>query len=276
MPNDLDSGARLRAQYNASGGVHQTFSAKVTDYLASRPDYPAALFEQLRRLCGLAPGAVVADIGAGTGLLTKDLLAQAWLAIAVEPNDEMRAAADSLLGLNPSYRSINGSAEASGLADHSVDLITATQAFHWFDLAATAREFRRVLQPGAMVALIWNDRVLDDPLNLALDQLLDRFGGSKRAALVAHEQGRDVALFFGGEPLHRLQLPHQHRLSGDALLSLVFSRSYMPARDSVPGEAVSKAIGNIVRAHADNGSVSMRYRTDVLVGVPVESALAAS
>ena len=68
-----DTGAQLRALYQPEGGVGAIFSPKVADYVASRPDYPAALFDALREACSLHPGAVVADIGAGTGLLTQGL-----------------------------------------------------------------------------------------------------------------------------------------------------------------------------------------------------------
>ena len=69
MPSTCDTGAQLRALYEPQGGTGQIFSSKVSEYIASRPDYPAALFDALRTECNLHPGAMVADVGAGTGLL---------------------------------------------------------------------------------------------------------------------------------------------------------------------------------------------------------------
>jgi 2-polyprenyl-3-methyl-5-hydroxy-6-metoxy-1,4-benzoquinol methylase len=112
-----DTGAQLRSLYEPQGGTGQIFSAKVSDYVASRPDYPAGLFDALRAECHLQAGAVIADIGAGTGLLTQGLLERGYAVTAVEPSDSMRAAADKTLGHFPAYSSASGSAHrCSGLS----------------------------------------------------------------------------------------------------------------------------------------------------------------
>ncbi len=107
-----DTGTHVRFLYKTTGGVADIFSGKVADYIASRPDYPPLLFDALTDICKLAANATVADIGAGTGLLTRGLLARGYHVIAVEPNDSMRKAANHLLGSNSKYSSVNGSAEA--------------------------------------------------------------------------------------------------------------------------------------------------------------------
>jgi hypothetical protein len=96
--------------------------------------------------------------------------------------------------------------------------------------------------------------------------VLDEFGGSKRKTLVAHEQAREVTPFFGGAPAHRRTFPHQHQLSLAGLKSLVFSRSYMPARESPAGAKVSRAIESIVAAIGDHQGVAMRYQTELILG----------
>jgi 2-polyprenyl-3-methyl-5-hydroxy-6-metoxy-1,4-benzoquinol methylase len=83
----------LHRYYATTGGATNVFSTKVADYIASRPDYPAALFDELATRCDLNPQSHVADVGAGTGLLTRDLLARGYRVTAVEPNREMRAPA---------------------------------------------------------------------------------------------------------------------------------------------------------------------------------------
>lgn len=266
-----DTGAALRAQH--AGGTGAIFGAKVRDYQAARPDYPAALFEALaEELLPARPR--VADIGAGTGLLTAGLLARGWAVHAVEPNDEMRAAADAWLGAHPGYRSSPGRAEALPLADGSIDLLCAAQAFHWFEIEAARAEALRVLKkPGGKVALIWNDRVPDAPLHRALDALFAEFGGAKRAALLAHEERHEVPRFFGGAAAAReLSWPHEHRLDADGLAALVFSRSYMPARDSAAGSAVSAALAPLFARFAaaqGDGRVAVPYRTVAIIGRPV-------
>ncbi len=268
MLQPTDQGAELRALYAPQGGVRAIFSAKVNDYVASRPDYPAALFDTLREHAALQAGSLVADVGAGTGLLTHGLLQRGCRVIAVEPNPAMRAAADHWLGAMPGYRSAEGSAEHLPLADRSVDLITAAQAFHWFEVDAARTECLRVLRQDGQVALIWNDRRGNDPLHGALDVVFNQFGGTKRAALVAHEERLQVPRFFGSTTAREFTCPHEHQLDAAALASLVFSRSYMPARASEAGLAVEDSLRGVFERFAVDGSVAVRYTTVAMVGRP--------
>lgn len=263
-----DTGRALRALYAPDGGVGAIFTGKVADYVASRPGYPAPLFELLRAACPPTAGAVVADIGAGTGLLTQGLLAAGYRVVAVEPNADMRRAADSRLGARPGYRSADGSAEAQPFDDGSLDLITAAQAFHWFDVERARNECLRVLRPHGQVALIWNDRVLADPLHAALDDVFAAYGGERRGALVAHEERRDVPRFFGAGRSAEHAWANEHLLDEGGLLALVFSRSYMPARESAAGREAAQRVGAIFRQFAAEGVLAVRYVTVAIVGRP--------
>jgi SAM-dependent methyltransferase len=258
----------LHKHYEAQGGVTAVFSSKVADYVASRPDYPAALFHELATYCRLPDGAHIADIGAGTGLLTRDLLACGYRVTAIEPNPEMREACDHLLGHLSGYRSESGTAESMSLDDLSVDLITAATAFHWFKINESRSECLRVLKPRANVALIWNDRVLTDPLHVALGEVFAQFGGAKRDALVAHQERQGVPSFFGDTTAHEFVCAHTHDLSCDGLLSLVFSRSYMPLRDTDVGQLASDSVRRVFDRFAVNGCVGVRYNTVAYIGRP--------
>jgi SAM-dependent methyltransferase len=264
----IDTGAQLRSLYQPEGGVTQIFSSKVTDYVASRPDYPAALFEALRVQCHLQPGATVVDVGAGTGLLTRGLLELGCQVWAIEPNAAMRRAADQDLASWPAYRSAPGTAESLPMADSSADLITAAQAFHWFDVDRARAEFLRVLRPQGQVALIWNDRVASDPLHLTLGEILDQHGGAKRGALVKHEERGDLPKFFGDHLTAELSWPHEHCLSEAGLLSLAFSRSYMPERDSATGRQACEQLRQLYRRFASDGKLIVRYNTVAIIGRP--------
>ena len=137
------------------------FSSRVDNYVKYRPSYPPEVVELLAAECGLTPGALVADIGAGTGLLAELFLQNGYRVLGVEPNREMRQAGERLLGDYPHFTSIDGTAEVTTLADKSVDIITAGQAFHWFDREKARAEFARILRPGGWVALVWNERRVD-------------------------------------------------------------------------------------------------------------------
>jgi SAM-dependent methyltransferase len=268
MTDEQDTGAALRSLYAPDGGVRTIFSARVADYIASRPDYPDALFDALGDRCTLRPEAMVADVGAGTGLLTRGLLARGYRAVAVEPNPAMRAACDRICGAVDGYRSVEGCAESIPLPSSSIDLVTAAQAFHWFEVEAARAECLRVLAPHGKVALIWNDRVSADPLHMALDEVFVEFGGEKRTALLAHEDRTDVPRFFGATRAEELSWPHVHRLDVEALLCLAFSRSYMPERQSPAGQEVAHRLRRIHDRFRDSGRVTVRYRTVAILGRP--------
>ena len=266
---DEGSGRHLRGLYAGKGGVETVFDDKVADYVASRPDYPSAFLDALRRECRLGPDSTIADVAAGTGLLTRDLLRLGCQVVAVEPNDAMRAAADHLLGHCANYRSVNGRAERMPLADASIGLVTAAHAFHWFEVEAARAECLRVLTPEGMVALVWNDRLVSDPLQQALNPILDEFGGEKRRALVAAEDRGDVAAFFGAAlPMPR-HWPHAHLIDEAGLMSLVFSRSYMPDRRSARGLAAVAALRRLHARFASTEGLVMRYATVAWIGRPV-------
>ncbi len=252
----------LGAAYAASGGVTSVFSSKVNDYVRARPAYPAALFDALGSAAALHPASHIADLGAGTGLLTRGLIERGWQVSAVEPNAQMRAAADALLSESPRYRSVDGSAEATGLAAGSIDLVTAAQAFHWFDPQRARAECLRILRPGASAAIIWNDRVATHPLNRALDQVFTRWGGPQRVAQQAARQGRSaLAVFFGKASPPSIELAHAHALDLGGLKSLVYSRSYMPRPDSAAGAQIDVHLAAVFSDHAHHGTVEVRYRT---------------
>ena len=102
--------------------------------------------------------AVVADVGSRTGLLSRVFLDAGHPVVGVEPNAAMRAAAEADLAVYPGFTSVEGRAEASTLADGSVQLVIAGQAFHWFEPAAAALEFRRIAASPGWAAMVWNDR----------------------------------------------------------------------------------------------------------------------
>jgi SAM-dependent methyltransferase len=257
------SGERLRAAH--AGDVPAVFSAKVADYDASRPDYPGALFDALPK----APAAV-ADVGSGTGLFTRGLLGRGYEVHAVEPSAEMRARAEAQFADEPRFHSVAGSAEATTLPEAAVQLVTAAQAFHWFDAQRARAECLRVLKPDGEVVLVWNDRVLTDPVHVALDEVFAEFGGEKRNALVAHEASRSHApAFFNGAPVRELGFDHRQHLDAAGLIALVCSRSYMPARSSAAGAEVAARVQQVFDTHAGGGTaITLRYRTVTLIGRP--------
>lgn len=264
-----DHPSRLHQAWADHGGVTAVFSPKVQDYGRSRPDYPPAVFAHLGQWLAGQPVApedrVLADVGAGTGLFTAGLLPLAGRVWAVEPNQAMRAAADAQLGSHPAYRSTPGSAEATGLADASVHLVTAAQTAHWWDRARARVECRRVLAPGGCVALMWNLRLASDPLHQALDQVFARFGGARREAM-QEDRIEDLAPAFFPGPCSAHTWPLAHELDEAGLQALAFSRSFMPPRDTAEGRAAEQALSALFASAAESGRLSVRYTTHAWIG----------
>ncbi len=124
------------------------FSGRVENYLRYRPRYPREIIPFLQREIGLESSWRVADIGSGTGFLAERFVELGCEVTGVEPNGAMREAGDTYLCGRGDFRSVEGTAESTGLPGASVDLVSAGQAFHWFEPVRTREEFRRILRPG--------------------------------------------------------------------------------------------------------------------------------
>ena len=123
------------------------FSDRVENYVRYRPTYPEDVLEVLRQETGLKSSDIIADIGSGTGISAERFLRSGNEVFGVEPNLEMRRAAESQLQRYAKFHSVVGTAEATTLPNHCVDYVVAAQAFHWFDQAKAKQEFVRILRP---------------------------------------------------------------------------------------------------------------------------------
>ncbi len=245
----------------------QRFSNRVENYIKYRPGYPPAILELFRAKCGLGPAATVADIGSGTGILTRMLLASGNRIFGVEPNREMREAGEHLLAGYPDFTSVAGTAEATTLPDGSIDLITAGQAFHWFDRPKARVEFQRLLKPGGWVALLWNDRNISDrPFFRAYEELLLTYGTDY--ALVNHKNvdARLLGEFFGPGGYGSASYPNDQTFDFTGLQGRLLSSSYAPdERDPRHGPMLT-ALQTLFNACQTNGTVTFDYDTTVFYG----------
>ena len=135
------------------------FTGRADVYAKARPGYAPELIDKLCGWAGLGCNSTVADIGAGTGIFSAQLATTGARVIAVEPNDDMRTHAELRFDGADNVIVQGGTAEGTGIEAGSVDLVTAAQAFHWFDGEVFREECLRILRGGAPVALVWNMRV---------------------------------------------------------------------------------------------------------------------
>jgi SAM-dependent methyltransferase len=245
----------------------QRFSNRVADYVRYRPGYPAALLDLLRTECGLATNHVIADLGSGTGLLTKLFLENGHRVFGVEPNQEMRQAGEEFLQSFPKFTSVAGSAEATALGDASVDFVTAGQAFHWFDPQAARREFLRILKSNGWVVITWNDRRMEEAqLTREYENLLERFGIDYKRVKDAYPESEDIRGFFAAGVFSARDLPNQQILDWEGFRGRLRSSSFAPTEGHPNYAPMMAELERIFRAHERNGSVCMEYFTRVYFG----------
>jgi SAM-dependent methyltransferase len=242
------------------------FSDRVRNYVRYRPGYPPPVLDVLRAATGLAPAHVVADVGSGTGISARLFVDAGNTVHAVEPNAEMRAAAESLLGADPRFRSVDGAAEATTLPDASVDYVVAAQAFHWFDAPAVGREWRRILRPGGWMVLLWNARKTDTtPFLREYEALLHAHGTDY--ASVNHENvtARTIGGVLG-EGFGRRDVPNAQVFDWDGLKGRLLSSSYAPNEGHPRHAPMMDALERLFRAHAEDGRVRLEYDTQIYWG----------
>jgi SAM-dependent methyltransferase len=179
----------------------------------------------------------------------------------------MRGAANAYLAGYARFHSVEGTAEATTLADHSVGFVTAGQAFHWFEPTATRREFVRILRPGGWVVLVWNERKRDgSAFARAYEALVRRFG-TDYAKVVHRENASLVGPFFAGERgFQKRTFDHVHTLDFDGLRGRLASSSYIPRPGHDAYDAMIAELRTAFDAHQVEGRVRMEYDTDVYFG----------
>lgn len=235
------------------------FQQGAAAYERGRPGYPPAavrwLVEQLR----LGAGRTVLDVGAGTGKLTRELVASGADVVAIEPVPAMRALLEQMV---PAARALDGTAEALPAEDESVHAIVAASAFHWFDGPSAVAEFHRVMRPGGRLALIWNRRVRDQPLQAAISAITEPHRGETPSAYRGEWR---AALESGGSfrSVGELQVPSEQVVDADGLLDRVGSISFIAALADREREDV---LGRI-RALASESEQPLRlaYRSEAYV-----------
>jgi SAM-dependent methyltransferase len=242
------------------------FSSRVEDYIRYRPSYPPAVLSWLAAECGLQAQSRIADIGSGTGILTRLFLDFGCSVFAVEPNADMRAGAERQLAAQPRFHSIDGRAEATTLPDACVDFVTAGQSFHWFDPAATRDEFRRILTPGGWVVLIWNERLVTPGFLTQYEDLLQRL--STDYGRVDHRRidSAEITRFFGGRPWRAATFPNRQDFDWDGIRGRLLSSSYAPLPGSPNYQPMMEELEAMFVKYQQGGRVKVLYETKMYVG----------
>ena len=195
----------------------QKFSGKADVYQKARPSYAQAMLEFIAQKWQIGEGSLVADIGSGTGILTRQLLGLGAKVFAVEPNADMRAKAEELLGGDPNFVSVIGTAEQTSLPDHSFHLVTAASAFHWFDPERFRQECDRILLIGAPVVLLWNEARISEEINLGRERIYKNYCPNFKGFSGGREGRNHARRAFFGEEIQEQRFPTHLATTGKPL-----------------------------------------------------------
>jgi SAM-dependent methyltransferase len=219
----------------------RSFEAAAAEYERHRPEYPQEGLRWAGEQFGLEPGARVLDVGAGTGKLTRGLVALGFEVVAVEPGASML---QQLRSAVPEAEALEGPAESIPLPDESVEGVFAGQAYHWFDRGRALPELHRVLSPGGGLALLWNWWDERDPLQRELGELIGYLG---------HEPYREEEL--PGEPwfceVGRTVVETVEESSPDALVGYLSTASAFLVAEQAEQEESLRAVHELASRYGE-------------------------
>ncbi|WHZ00837.1 class I SAM-dependent methyltransferase [Neobacillus sp. YX16] len=243
------------------------FSGKADVYSKSRPSYPTEYIDYLLSVNSLNESSRVADIGSGTGILTRQLLERGVSVVAVEPNDDMRTKAEQDLKQYEHFTSIKGSAEATSLPDKSIDLVIAAQAFHWFDQKKFKFECKRILKQEAKVSLVWNSRDFTSPLIKENAEIFKKYCPNFYGFSGGIGEGEELFnQFFRHDEFEFKKFPNDLVMDFEGFLGRNLSASYSLKESDKEFEFFVEAITNLFEKYSHNGKIFMPNYTRSYLG----------
>ena len=246
------------------------FSTKAEKYAKYRWEYAAGAIETLVKITQMSIHSTVADLGAGTGKLTKHLAGKAQRIYAIEPNFELRQILTRDLGAFASISVIDGSAEATALPEHSVDVITVAQAIHWFDPVPARQEMMRILKEDGWLALIRND-VKDSEQNKAVRGLMkEEYGANMSIKSAVNEWSKEKPFhfYFGHENFQTFVFPFAFEQGWEEFLGRLTTVSFMPDEDHPLFPRLEAEARKVFSQYSNHGFWQVEGETELIIGRP--------
>ena len=230
------------------------YTTRGKSYEFSRPGYPPELMDYLYNSLRFADAEAIADIGSGTGKFTRLLLERGSRVFAVEPNEEMRAIAESKLSSYPGFHSVNGTASNICIKE-KVDSITVAQAFHWFERLSFKEECRRILKTEGIICLIWNLRVPDSEITCACRDIFKRYCPRFVDFNIGFkEDDPEIFEFFDGE-CEKAVFDNPLKYNSDQFTERYLSSSYSLREGEYGYEECIKAVRDVFYRFSKDGTV---------------------
>jgi len=242
------------------------FTRTVENYVKYRPGYPFEIVEFLQKTCQFDAGHIVADIASGTGFLAEIFLRHGNHVIGIEPNKDMRAAGQYYLKSYSNFTSMDATAEATGLDDQSVDLITAGQAFHWFDPEKSQQEFARILKPDGWVVLAWNMGKQNIPFMDDYNQIWSKYLAPPTDEKDSYLIDAGLRKWYAPSIINFKSFDNAQVVDFDGLRGRILSSSYSPTPDQPQYQPMLDELKSIFQKHQVNGKVSIDYECRICYG----------
>lgn len=242
------------------------FSDRVEDYINYRPHYPKEFLEILSNEIDFDSTKIIADIGSGTGISSELFLENNNQVYAVEPNLEMREAAEIIFESKSNFKTINGTAEQTNLESNSIDLIVCAQAFHWFDKIKSKIEFNRILNPNGHICFVWNERSTQSKFQKAYEQILiDTIAEYK---YVNHRtiNLKVIEEFFSPRVMRQFSLSNYQLFDLTGLKGRLMSSSYCP-KQGAEFEFLMKKMDDLFYQYEENDTIKFEYETRIYLSL---------
>jgi ubiquinone/menaquinone biosynthesis C-methylase UbiE len=245
-----------------SRSTSDRFLGKTDDYVKFRPGYPIEILDYLSKNHGFSSNAICAEVGSGTGKFSELLLQNKNKVFAVEPNGEMRGAAEKSLTAFQSFKSVSGDSVNTTLEKGSIDFIFCAQALHWFANENTAKEFKRILKPNGRVVIIWNKKAYEKSSfmkgihKIFIEDCIDFL--SVKLENIADKEILS-SLFKDNYDSYSIDTKQTFNLDG--LIGRMMSASYAPPEGHPKHQKFISEIKKLFQSEEKKGSVEFLYET---------------
>ncbi len=243
------------------------FSSKAQQYAKHRPDYAPGAIQAIVEHTKLTTDSVVADIGSGTGIVSRHFLERGNTVYAVELNPQMRRMAEIRLAQHLDFHSVGGNSEKTMLPDVSIDLITAGQAIRWFDGEPTRREFHRILKPDAWLAILQHRRPDDNLCSEIVRLYAEKYGWTSGTEYANRLQIRPFEWWFTEqENTLQFQFSNPRAYDLDGLIGLELSNSHAPDKSHSAFSDYIQALQDIFEEFQNRDRVTINFTTQLFLG----------
>ncbi|MBD5458810.1 MAG: class I SAM-dependent methyltransferase [Lachnospiraceae bacterium] len=244
----------------------KVFNELADDYTVGRPIYAMDFIDSLYKQYGFNEDSMIADIGAGTGKFSKQLLDRGSTVYCVEPNDDMRNTAIKELGKYSGFHAVDGTATDTKLYDESVDFITTAQAFHWFDTLLFQKECKRIIRKNGLIFLIWNMRDMSSEMNQKSFEIFSKYCPKFKGFGGGIEQDDIRIQQFFGNKYEYSEFDNPVSYDIDRFISRSLSGSYSLKKGDTDYDRYIEELHRLYEQYAKNDVLVMANKTIVYIG----------